>query len=112
MIYAQSPANSPLTPDEGRLVLGQLQELGTCRVETATQGDYIARDREQDAREKAIADRALEVERAAAAVERDRTAIAEQKAALYEQLYRSVTKGPGAGCRILRALTFGIYRCN
>jgi hypothetical protein len=110
--YAQSPANSPLTPDEGRAVLGQLYELRSTREEIKTLESYVDRDKEQDSREKANADRALELERKATAIAEQERDLQKDKAALYEQLYRSVTKGPGVGCRILRAITVGIARCN
>jgi hypothetical protein len=111
-IYAQSPANSPLTADEGRQVLAQLQELQTQRQEVEILKAHIDRDKEQDAREKAIADRALELERQATGIAQQERDLAKDKAAMYEQLYRSLTKGPGVGCRIMRVVTAGIYRCN
>lgn len=74
--------------------------------------EYISRDKEQDAREKANADRALDLERQATAIAQQERDLQKDKAALYEQLYRSVTKKPGVGCRILRVLTLGIHRCN
>jgi hypothetical protein len=73
----------PLSPDEGRRILGQLYDAKTCREENASYRDYVERDR------------ALK-----------------EKAAMYEQLYRSVTKRPGLGCRILRVITAGIARCH
>jgi hypothetical protein len=111
-IYAQSPANSPLTPDEGRQVLGQLYDAKACRSDVSVLKDYIERDRAQDERAQANADRALEIEKQATALEKERAALAQEKAALYEQLYRSVTKKPGIGCRIVRAVTLGIARCE
>lgn len=111
-IYAQSPANSPLTPDEGRQILGQLLELGSCREKSAELARHIERDRELDTRERESWERALELERQATGLaERDRD-LAREQAELYEQLYRSVTKGPGVGCRILRAITLGIHTCT
>jgi hypothetical protein len=89
-----------------------LLELGSCREESAELARHIERDRELDTRERESWERALEVERRAtglAARERD---LAREQAELYEQLYRSVTKGPGIGCRILRVITLGIHRCR
>lgn len=110
--YAQSPANSPLTPDEGRQVLGQLLELGSCREEVRELTGHIDRDREQDAREKATWERALELERRATGLAEQERDLAKEKAALYEDLYRGVTRGPGIGCRILQVITLGIHRCH
>jgi hypothetical protein len=110
--YAQQAANSPLTTNEGRQILGQLYELRTARAEIHALEENIARDKEQDAREKQIAEKALDLQRQGTELEKQRTALATEKAALYEQMYRSIAKGPGVGCRIARALTAGIYRCN
>jgi hypothetical protein len=110
--YAQSPGNSPLTPDEGRQVLGQLLELRSCREESAELARHIERDRELDTRERESWERALEIERRATALAERARDLAREKAELYEQLYRSVTKGPGIGCRLLRVITLGIRRCG
>lgn len=111
-LYAQSPDNSPLNPDEGRLILGQLNELDSCRDESTALQDYVERDREQDAREKASYERALEIEQRATSIAEQERDLAREKAALYEDLYRAVTKKPGIGCRILRVFTLGIHRCR
>jgi len=87
------------------LILGQLQELGSIRKEISVLESAIARDKEQDAREQELAVKELDVEK-------QRTALATEKAELWEQMYKSVTKKPGAGCLILRALTLGVHRCN
>lgn len=111
-ISGRSQDNSPLTPDEGRQVLGQLLELGSCREESAELARHIERDQEQDARERATWERALELERRATGLAEQERDLAREKAALYEDLYRGVTRGPGIGCRILRVLTLGIHRCR
>jgi hypothetical protein len=111
-IYAQSPANSPLTPDEGRAVLGQLYELRSTREEIKTLESYISRDQEQDNREKVNSDRAFELERKATDLAQKEADMQKDKAELYEQLYRSATRKPGVGCRIARAVTLGIHQCN
>lgn len=111
-IFGQSPANSPLTPDEGRQVLGQLLELGSCREESAELARHVERDRELDARDRATWERALELERRATGLAEQERDLAREQAALYEDLYRGMTRGPGIGCRILRVLTLGIHRCQ
>lgn len=73
---------------------------------------HIERDQEQDARERATWERALELERRATGLAEQERDLAREKAALYEDLYRGVTRGPGIGCRILRVLTLGIHRCR
>ncbi len=111
-LYAQSPQSSPpLADEEKRQILGQLYELRSCREEIHAYREYVSRDQDQDAREKANTDRALELEKQATALAQRERDLAQDKANLYEQLYRSVTKKPGVGCRILRAVTLGIYKC-
>jgi hypothetical protein len=89
-----------------------LYELRSARQEIKIYEQYVSRDTDQDAREKANADRALELEKQATAIAQQERDLQKEKATLYEQLYRSVTKGAGIGCRILRAITLGIHRCN
>jgi len=93
-------------------VLGQLLELRSCREESDTLEQYIARDREQDEREKANFERALDIERQAARLAEQERDLAREKASFFEQAYKSLTKKPGVGCRILRAITLGMHRCN
>jgi len=73
---------------------------------------YIERDRELDARDRATWERALELERRATGLAEQERDLAREQAALYENLYRGMTRGPGIGCRILRVLTLGIHRCQ
>lgn len=110
--FGLSQDNSPLTPDEGRQVLGQLLELGSCRAETRELTGYVSRDREQDAREKATWERALELERRATGLAEGERDLARERAELFEGLYRGRDRGPGIGCRILRVITLGIHRCR
>jgi 3-methyladenine DNA glycosylase/8-oxoguanine DNA glycosylase len=93
-------------------VLGQLYELRACRDEVRTYRDFVARDIEQDAREKANAERALELEQQATGIARQERDLAREKAALYEQMYRSLTKRPGVGCWVKRIFTLGMARCS
>lgn len=86
--------------------------MGSCREESAELAGHIERDREQDAREAATWERALELERRATGLAEQERDLAREKAALYEDLYRGMTRGPGIGCRILRVLTLGIHRCQ
>jgi hypothetical protein len=65
-----------------------------------------------DVQEKANADRALELEKQATALAQRERDIERDRANTFESLYRSVTKKPGIGCRVARALTLGIVRCN
>jgi hypothetical protein len=74
--------------------------------------EYAARDREQDARERVNWQRALDLERQATQLAQRERDLQAERAAFYEQAFKSATKRPGVGCRILAALTLGIHRCN
>jgi hypothetical protein len=112
-LFALSPQNSPpLNDEEKRQIIGQLNELKSCRGETRIYRDYVSREAEQDAKEKANSDRALELEKQATALAHRERDLAIDKADLYEQLYRSVTKKLGIGCRLARVFTLGIVRCQ
>ena len=110
--FAQSQENSPLTPEERRTILFQLYELRSCRAEVEALEAYIERDTEQDAREKANYERALELERQATRLTERERDLALEKAGLYEQLYRGLAKKPGFWCRISQVFTLGIARCR
>ncbi len=105
-------SSPPLDEREKRRILEQLLELKACREEARTYRDYVSREAAQDAREKANGERALELERQATALAEKERDLAIQKADLYEQMYKSLVKRPGLGCRILRALTAGIVACR
>ena len=104
-LSAQSSDNSPLNEQELRSVHGYLLELQSCRKDLTIYEKYIQRENELDVLEKAAAQRALELEKQA-------TAQQKEKAEFWEAAYRAATKGPSLGCRIWRALTIGIHRCN
>jgi hypothetical protein len=87
-------------------------ELQSCREKTSTYDSYISRDTEQDTREKANMEKSIELERQAAELARKERDLAQEERDLYKQLYQSVTKKPGIGCRILRVLSAGIVRCQ
>jgi hypothetical protein len=112
-LYAQSQQNSPpLTDEEKRQVLIQLYELRSCRESVNSYGQYISRETEQDAREKANYERAVDLEKQATALAQKERDLAIEKAKYYEQLYRSVSKKPGIGCRLKRIFTLGLARCQ
>ena len=112
LLAQDSPQPQPLTPEEKRQILGQLLELRSCREEVRAYEQYIQREANQDEREKANVNRALELERRATNLAEGERDLALEKAALYEQLYKSLAKKPSLGCRILRVLTLGIRRCK
>ena len=120
MIFAPRPAicqeipdnSEPLTPDEGRLILGQLYELQTRRAEVETLREYIARDREQDELERVNFARSIDIEREATRIATAERDLMREKADMYETLYRAITAKPSLTCRIARVVTIGIYRCR
>jgi hypothetical protein len=67
---------------------------------------------EQDAREKASSDQAIDFERQAAEFVQEERDLAIERVNRHKQFYRSVTKKAGIRCRILNVLTLGIIRCQ
>jgi hypothetical protein len=112
-LYAQSQQNSPpLNDEEKRQVLIQLYELRSCRESVNSYGQYVSRETEQDAREKVNYARSLDLEKQATALAQKERDLAIEKEKFYEQLYRSVSKKPGIGCRLKRIFTLGLARCQ
>lgn len=102
----QSQENSPLNSEEKRTILLQLHELKSCRESTAVYEQYVARDREQDAREKANYERSLELEQEA-------TRLATEKMQFYKDAYLTLTKKPGWWCSWGRwVFALGIPKCH
>ena len=113
-LFGQSQQTSPppLSPAEKRQILLHLYELQSCRGEVASYEEYADREKEQDERERAHWQRALDLERQATRLAQGERDLQVERAAFYEQAFKSVTKRPGLGCRILAAVTLGIRRCN
>lgn len=94
------------------MVLGQLLELKTRRSEVRAYEDYVSRDTAEDERERDLSAKLIAVEQQAAELARKERDLAVERAELYEQLYKTITKGPGIGCKIARVLTLGLHRCK
>lgn len=85
LIFGLSVASSQeLTPDEGRLILGQLYELRSARAELEVYREHAERERD---------------------LERDRTET-------YRALYDSVTRGRSWQCTLAKVVTLGMARCR
>lgn len=111
-IYAQSPDNSPLKPDEGRLILGQLGELTVCRSEIDKYRDFAMRDAEQDERDRQLHKKELDLKDDELALKQKEIDLALEKANLWKGLYDSIKKGPGFWCKFKRVLFLGMARCQ
>ncbi len=112
-LYPQSSPPPPaLTEAEKRRILSQLLELRSCLASVSAYEGFVAHETEQDAKEKVLAARALDLERQATALAQKERDLQKERADLYESLYRSVTRKPGLGCRILRVLSLGLARCD
>ncbi len=113
-LFGQSQQNSapPLNPAEKRRILLQLYELESCRGQVVSYEEYASREKEQDERERANWQRALDLEKQAAQLAQRERDLQAERAAFYEQAFKSVTKRPGLGCRILAVITLGVHRCN
>ncbi len=115
-LCAQSPQPSqaapPLSSEEKRRILAQLYELQSCRGQVASYEEFVDREREQDQRERDNWQRSLELEKQATQLAQKERDLALEKAIFYEAQFKSVTKRPGLGCRVLAAITLGMHRCN
>lgn len=112
--YGQVPTNEqPFTPDEEREILLRLFELGEFRVRLNLAVDQLERERELGDRERAVAAREIEAQKALnAAIERERD-LERDKARTYKDLFDAATKKRnGIGCQLKRIFTFGLARCG
>jgi len=109
---SQQTSQPPLDPGEKRQILLQLYELQSCRGQVTTYEEYAGREKEQVERERANWQRALDLEKQAIQLAQRERDLQADRAAFYEQAYKSVTKRPGLGCRVLAVVTLGMHRCN
>jgi len=73
----------------------------------------IAREQEQDGRERTAWERALELERQATGLAQREMALERERAEFYESAYKLLMKKkPGVGCWLKRIFTLGIARCG
>jgi hypothetical protein len=117
---AISPNLDPLTPEEKRIVLRELDELENCRQKIKTKDALIDSERSQCEKEKEASAKLLDAEKRSteatikerdlAIKERD---LARDQASTWETMYKVATKKPSMTCRILSGIfTLGIYRCK
>ena len=113
LISAPSVANSQeLTPDEGRLILGQLYELRSARIEIEAYREHVERDAVLDTRERENAGRALELERRATTIAERERDLERDRAETYRALYESVAAGRSWQCKVAKVFTLGLARCR
>ena len=110
---AWSQDNSPLTPDEGRQILGQLYELGSCREETDKYKDVMARDKELDAREQEQHLKELQLVQKEIGLKDREIELQKEQADTYKAMYEALLdKGVSFGCVVKKIFTLGIGRCK
>lgn len=120
MPYAVSQTDSPpLTNLEKRLILEQLNEVGSCRDKLQSCQEKIKIyelfvDQEQDKDKLIEANCEQRVALIKETVDNMKAArdAALDKAQFYESAYRALTKKPGIGCWLKRIFTLGIARCS
>jgi Na+-translocating ferredoxin:NAD+ oxidoreductase RnfC subunit len=111
-ICQESSPPAPLTNGEKRQIISQLYELQAARSELAAFTDFVAREKDQDARERTNSDRALELERLATQLAQQERDLAKEKAATFEALYKAATHKRSLGCTLAKVFTLGLARCN
>ena len=75
--------------------------------------EFLAREKEQDAKEKENAELALKLQQTATTLAQKERDLALEKSLFYENLYNSVTKkSKGIGCTLKRIFSLGFARCG
>jgi len=110
-ISGWSQDNSPLTPDEGRQVLGQLLELNSCRNETKEYEAFIERDKEQDAREQDLYDKELKLWDDRLGLKQKELDLEMEKREFYQNMYEELTRKGGVKCFFKKLFTFWQAGC-
>lgn len=96
----------------GRQILGQLRELQSCSATQQAYEDLIAREKEQDAKEKELAEQRLQVEREKTALAEKRADLEKERGDMFESLYIAKSKKTGGfKCFLKRFFTAGLSRC-
>lgn len=96
----------------GRQILGQLRELQSCSATQAAYEDLIAREKEQDAKEKELAEQRLQLEKDKTALAEKKASIEKERADMFESLYNAKSKkSGGVKCFLKRLFSFGLSRC-
>lgn len=110
-ISGWSQDNSPLTPDEGRQILGQLLELNSCRNETAEYEKFIERDKEQDEREKELREKEVELANDKLDLKQKELDLEREQKEFYKQMYDEMTRRGGVKCFFKKLFTFWQAGC-
>lgn len=108
----KAQSSPPLNEQEKRIVLRQLHELEAARAQIRAYQEYVDRDREADSRERLNCERAVELEKQAAAIAIKERNMAEERAKFYEAAYKSLAKKPGFGCILKKIFSLGLARCR
>jgi hypothetical protein len=91
-----------------------LYELEAARAKIAAYEDWIKREQDLDAREKAVQQQSLDIEKKQTELAQRERDLAQDQARFYKDLYTSATKS--RGCRVFgtiaRIFSLGAYRCK
>jgi hypothetical protein len=110
-ISGWSQDNSPLTPDEGRQILGQLLELNSCRNETKEYEAFIEREKDQDAREKELYDKELKLWGDRLELKQKELDLETEKKEFYKDMYDELTRKKGVKCFFKKLFTLWRSSC-
>lgn len=74
--------------------------------------DALKRERELAERERVLAGKELDSEKARTALAEKEVEIEKARAAFFEAAYNGVTKKPGFGCLFKKIFTLGLSKCG
>ena len=87
-------------------------ELGIQRSRGRLQEEYIAKDKDQDERERALSVREIAAEKQATALAQKEAALWKDQSQTWEAAYRSVTKKGGVKFTLCKVFTLGLGHCR
>lgn len=100
-----------LSEQDKREILLRLQELELLRKQLELQTAYIAKDKEQDDRERALAAKELELAKQATVAAQADAKLWQDKFEAYKAAYESVSHKGGVGCFFKHLFTLWLARC-
>ncbi len=90
----------------------QLIELRSARVTIQAYEEFVAREGELSAKEKATWERALELEKQSAELAKKEADLYRDQALFYKAALDACRRQPGFWCRLARLITGGLWRCS
>lgn len=101
-----------LEPSEKREIAGYLAELKLSRERVRALEEYIDQLKALELREDAVSAKELEAERRLRSIAERERDVEKARGDQLEAALKIRNRKPGFGCKVKRALTFGMARCG